>query len=80
MTWIYNGQVRWEPGAEPSPRFSPALIFYRLATIVAVLMLIFVFANLFISWARGRPILEIVALIAGVIVWFVGRACRSLGA
>ena len=80
MTWIYNGQVWWEPGAEPSPWFSPGMIFYWLATIVAVLMLIFVFANLFISWAQGRPILEIVALIAAGIVWFIGRACRSLGA
>jgi hypothetical protein len=80
MTWIYNGQVWWEPGAEPSPWVSPGLIFYWLATIVAVLMLIFVFANLFISWAQGRPILEIVALIAAVIIWFIGQACRSLSA
>jgi hypothetical protein len=63
MTRIYNGQVWWEPGAEPSSWFSPGLIFYWLATIVAVLMLISVFGNLFISWAQGRPILEIDALI-----------------
>ena len=79
MTWIYNRQVWWEPGAEPSPWFSPVLIFYWLATIVAVLMLISVFANLFISWVQGRPIIEIDALIAANIVWFIGRACRSLG-
>jgi hypothetical protein len=80
MTRIYNGQVWEEPGAEPSSWFSPGLIFYWLATIVAVLMLISVFGNLFISWAQGRPILEIDALIAAIIVWFIGRACRSLGA
>jgi hypothetical protein len=72
--------VWWEPGAEPSPWFSPGLILYWLATIVAVLMLISAYGNLFISWVQGRPILEIVALIAAIIVWFIGRACRSLGA
>ena len=80
MTSIYNGQAWWEPDAEPSPWFSPCLIFYRLATIVAVLMLIFVLANLCISWAQGRPVLEIFALITAVIVWCIGRSCRSLGA
>jgi hypothetical protein len=80
MTWIYNGQTWWEPGPEPSPWLSPGLIFYWLATIVAVVMLTFVFADFFISWAEGQPIVEIVALIAAVTVWFIGRACRWLGA
>jgi hypothetical protein len=30
-----------------------------------------------ISWAQCRPIIEIVALIAVIIIWFIGRAAAA---
>jgi hypothetical protein len=78
MTWIDNDDVRWEgDGRQTSSGPGPGHIFYWLATIVAALMVIFVVADLFISWAQGQPILRIVALTAAVAVWLIGRACRS---
>jgi hypothetical protein len=41
-------------------------------------MVIFVAGDFLISWAQGYPILRVVALIAAIVIWLVGRTCRSL--
>ena len=55
----------------------PGRVLYWFAT--AALILIFAVADFFISWARGQPILRIVAFVAAAVVWLIGRACRLLG-
>jgi hypothetical protein len=52
--------------------------FYWLATMIAAVMVIFTFADFFIGWVQGAPIVRIVALVAAVIVWLIGRFCRAL--
>jgi hypothetical protein len=79
MTWIDNEDLWGERGdGRPNSGSGPGRICYWMATTVAALMVIFVIADLFISWAQGQPILRIVALITAVVVWVIGRACRSL--
>ena len=56
----------------------PGRIIYWLATVLAGLIVIFVAGDFFISWAQGYPILRVVALIAAIVVWLIGRTCRSL--
>jgi hypothetical protein len=51
---------------------------YWLATIVAALILVFALADFFIGWAQGAPIVRVVAFIAAVAAWLIGRACRAL--
>jgi len=51
---------------------------YWLATIVAALIVIFALADFFIGWAQGASIVRVVAIIAAVAVWLIGRACRAL--
>jgi hypothetical protein len=41
-------------------------------------MLVFAVADFFIGWTQGTPILRIFAFIAAVVVWLIGRICRSL--
>jgi hypothetical protein len=74
MAWI-DDEPWWEPR---ETGFHPGRTFYWLATIVAVLMVVFAVADFFISWAQGSPILRIFALIAAVAVWLIGRICRWL--
>jgi hypothetical protein len=40
--------------------------------------LVFALADFFIGWAQGAPIVRVVAFIAAVAVWLIGRACRTL--
>jgi len=51
---------------------------YWLATIVAALILVFALGDFFTGWAQGAPIVRVVAFIAAVAVWLIGRACRAL--
>jgi hypothetical protein len=53
-------------------------VFYWLATIIAVLMFVFVVGDFFISWGQGTPIVRVFALGAAVLVWLIGRALRPL--
>jgi hypothetical protein len=53
-------------------------VLYWLATVVAVLIVIFAVGDFFIGWAQGTPILRIVAFIAAAVAWLIGRICRSL--
>jgi hypothetical protein len=53
-------------------------VFYWLTTAVAGLIVIFVAGDFFISWAQGYPVLRVIALIAAVVIWLIGRTCRSL--
>jgi len=55
-------------------------VLYWLATIVAAMMVIFVVADLATSWAQGQPILRLFALLTAVLVWLIGRICRSVSA
>ena len=74
MSWI-NDESRWEPG-EPWLGAGPML--YWLATIIAAVIIVFALADFFISWAQGAPILRIFAFGAAMLVWLLGRICRSL--
>jgi hypothetical protein len=60
--------------------FKAGNVLYWLATIVAALIVIFVIADLIISWAQGQPILRIFALLTALLVWLIGRVCRSISA
>jgi hypothetical protein len=51
---------------------------YWLATIIAVVMVVFAVADFFVGWAQGAPILRIFAFIAAAAVWLIGRALRAL--
>jgi hypothetical protein len=51
---------------------------YWLATIIAALIVVFAVADFFISWAQGAPIVRVVAFVAALAVWLVGRICRAL--
>jgi len=51
---------------------------YWLATIIAVVMVVFAIADFFIGWAHGAPILRIFAFVAAAAVWLIGRALRAL--
>ena len=73
--WTNNDDVRWQ-GGETSLNAGRTL--YWLATIIAVLMVVFAIADFFIGWAQGAPIVRVVAVIAAVAVWLIGRACRAL--
>ena len=70
-----------DDGSEPADRgLHAGNVLYRLATIVAALIVIFVIADLIISWAQGQPILRIFALLTALLVWLIGRVCRSISA
>ena len=75
MAWMDHQNGGWEPRDRG---WSAGDILYWLATIVAALMLVFIIADLFISWGQGQPILRIFALATAVLVWLIGRACRAL--
>ncbi len=65
-------------GWRPSERgFRVGRALYWLATTIAVLMVIFVIGDFFISWAQDRPILRVFALFIAVLVWLIGWALRS---
>jgi hypothetical protein len=51
---------------------------YWFATIIAAVIVVFVAADVFISWAQGAPIVRIMALIAALAVWLIGCICRAV--
>ena len=70
-----------DDGLEPTDKgLHGGNILYWLATIVAGLIVIFVIADLTISRAQGQPILRIFALLTALLVWLIGRICRSISA
>jgi len=70
-----------DDGLEPADRgFKTGNVVYWLATIAAALIVVFVVADLAISWAQGQPILRISALLTALLVWLIGRVCRSISA
>jgi len=75
MIWM-NDEDAWWQSSETEARLGRA--FYWLATVLVGLIVIFVTGDFFISWAEGYPILRVVALIAAIVVWLIGRTCRSL--
>ncbi len=74
MAWI-DHQAWDEPDGVS---FHPGRRLYWLATFIAALIVVFVTADVFISWAQGAPTVRIVALIAAVAVWLIGRLCRAI--
>ena len=76
MTSFKHEDGSWEPSDNRVIRVGRVI--YWLATSVAVLMVIFIIGDLYISWAQDRPILRVFALLIALLVWLIGRACRSL--
>ena len=74
MTWI-DDEVWREPG-DSGLHAGPTL--YWFAVIIASLIVVFALADLAISWAQGQPVVRVVAFIAAVAVWLIGRICRAL--
>jgi hypothetical protein len=72
MAWI-DDEAPWEPG-ETGLRAGRTL--YWLATIIAVVIVVFALADFFISWAQGAPIVRVFAFITAAAVWLIGRICR----
>lgn len=66
----------WEPSTERVIRVGH--VFYWITSSVAFLMLVFVIGDLGINWAQDRPILRVFALLMALLIWLLGRACRSL--
>ena len=75
MAWIDDDDTRWEPD---KIGLSVGRILYWLATIIAVVMVVFAVADFFVGWAQGAPILRIFAFIGAAAVWLIGRALRAL--
>jgi len=75
MAWIDD-----EAGSQSNDTgFHPGRALYWLGTIIAAIMVMFVIADAFISWAQGgTPTVRVVALIAAAMVWLIGRICRAL--
>ncbi len=73
MTWIDD---EWAGERQAAPSAGRTL--YWLATFIAAVIVIFVAADVLISWAQGAPTVRIVALIAAVAVWLIGCICRAL--
>jgi hypothetical protein len=73
MTWINDDDFLPRPGEINTGR-----VVYWLTSIVAFLIVAFVVADFFISWAQGTPIVRIVALLSAIVVWLIGRVCRPL--
>jgi len=74
MAWS-DDDAWWEP-RDSGLNAGPTL--YWLATIIAILIVVFAVADFFISWAQGAPIVRIVAFVAAAAVWLIGRICRAL--
>jgi hypothetical protein len=75
MAWIDHKDDRWEPDERG---LTTGDVLYWLATIIAALMVVFVVADLAISWAQGQPILRLFALLTALLIWLFGRACRAM--
>jgi hypothetical protein len=75
MVWMNDKDAWWQSSETVA---SSGRVFYWLTTAVAGLIVIFLAGDFFISWAQGYPILRVVALIAAMVIWLIGRTCRSL--
>jgi hypothetical protein len=73
MTWINDDDFLPRPDEINTGR-----VVYWLTSIVAFLIVVFVVADFFISWAQGTPIVRIVALLSAIVVWLIGSAFRAL--
>jgi hypothetical protein len=74
MTWI-DDEVWREPG---DGGLHAGRTLYWFAVIIAALIVVFALADLAISWAQGQPVVRVVALIAALAVWLIGRICSAL--
>ncbi len=74
MASFYDDDGIWKPR-----RFWIGRGLYWLATVIAALMVVFIIGDLAISWGQGQPILRVFALLMALLVWLIGRACRSWG-
>ena len=52
------------------------IIFYRAATLLAVLIVLFAVFNFFDNLSEGEPVVPLFALAIAVIVWMIGLGCR----
>jgi len=52
------------------------IIFYRAATLLAVLIAVFAVFNFFDNLSEDRPIVPLFAITLAVIVWLIGFGCR----
>ncbi len=75
MAWIDD---EWRQSAERQAALSAGRTLYWFATLVAAVIVVFVAADVFISWAQGAPIVRIIALIAALAVWLIGCICRAV--
>ncbi len=75
MAWIDD---EWWQSAERQAALSAGRTLYWFATLVAAVIVVFVAADVFISWAQGAPIVRIIALIAALAVWLIGCICRAV--
>ena len=77
MIWM-NDKDAWRQSSETVAGSGRVFYWYWLTTVVAGLIVILVAGDFFISWAQGNPILRVVPLIAAIVIWLIGRTCRSL--
>jgi hypothetical protein len=76
MAWIDD---EWrEPGESGQAALNAGRTLYWFATLIAAVIVVFVVADVFISWAQGAPIVRIMALIAALAVWLIGCICRAV--
>ena len=50
---------------------------FAVSGAIAAVILVFAIVDFFTSWAEGHPILHIMGFAAAVVVWLIGRLCRS---
>ncbi len=75
MAWIDDD---WWQSAERQAAPSAGRTLYWFATLIAAVIVVFVAADVFISWAQGAPIVRIMALTAALAVWLIGCICRAV--
>ena len=74
MTRLYHQGAWWEP-EDRGP--GAGRVLYWFASMIAFVILVFAITEFLISWAQGHPILHIMGFAAAVVVWLIGRFCRS---
>jgi hypothetical protein len=74
MKSLYHGDAPWEP-EDRGP--GAGRVLYWLACTIAFVILVFAITDFLVSWAQGHPILHIMGFAAAVVIWVIGRLCRS---
>jgi hypothetical protein len=73
----HQDRLSW-PVSRRGARWRHRHRFFGHWRIIAAIMVVFVIADVFIGWTQGAPIVRVFALIAAVLVWLIGCACRAL--